>query len=325
MPPLQLRDSRTGSEAKILPELGFNCFQFSGVVNGRRVEVIDSDPDFETGGTRPSASGIPLLFPFPNRIAAGQFAWEGRPYNLPLNKPPNAIHGFVFDRAWRVTFADSVTAVAEFQLSREAPDRMDLWPSDFVIQVKYALRGNALFSEITVRNPGDVPLPWGFGTHSYFRVPLSPTSSRGRCLIQVPAAQTWELRDSLPTGRRMPVTADRDLREGWELQDRQLDDVYTDLAKTGNSSASDSSPQWIQTVLMDAEAGIEVVQSFDTSFREVVAFTPPHGRSICMEPYTCVTNAVTLQQQGVDAGWNVLAPHSETRMWIAIEVGPVLA
>lgn len=325
MPPILLRDNRTGSQAKILPELGFNCFQFSGVVGGRRVEVIDSDPDFEKGGTRPSASGIPLLFPFPNRIAHGQFQWEGRAYSLPLNKPPNAIHGFVVDRPWKVTHVDDVTAVAEFQLSREAPDRINLWPTDFLIEVKYALRGNALFSEIIVRNPSQTPLPWGFGTHSYFKVPLTAESSRDRCLIQVPADQTWELTDSLPTGRRLPVTAAGDLRDGLELQGRTLDEVYTDLTLTGDALAVDQTARWVQTVLMDAEAGIEVVQSFDTSFREVVAFTPPHGRSICMEPYTCVTNAINLQQQGIDAGLQVLAPGEEARMWISIEVGPVLA
>ena len=29
---------------------------------------------------------------------------------------------------------------------------------------------------------------------------------------------------------------------------------------------------------------------------------PPHREAICLEPYTCTTDAINLQQQGVNAG-----------------------
>ena len=35
---------------------------------------------------------------------------------------------------------------------------------------------------------------------------------------------------------------------------------------------------------------------------------PPHRQAVCLEPYTCVTDAVNLQQNGVAAGWKVLPP-----------------
>ena len=41
---------------------------------------------------------------------------------------------------------------------------------------------------------------------------------------------------------------------------------------------------------------------------EVVAFTPPHRQAVCLEPYTWTTDAINLQQQGVNAGLRVLAP-----------------
>ena len=44
------------------------------------------------------------------------------------------------------------------------------------------------------------------------------------------------------------------------------------------------------------------------NFRESVLFVPPHRRAVCVEPYTCVTDAVNLQQRGVDAGWRELPP-----------------
>ena len=46
-------------------------------------------------------------------------------------------------------------------------------------------------------------------------------------------------------------------------------------------------------------------------FREIVLFTPPHRNAVCVEPYTCVTDAVNLQANGVDAGWRELAPEEQ--------------
>jgi aldose 1-epimerase len=39
-----------------------------------------------------------------------------------------------------------------------------------------------------------------------------------------------------------------------------------------------------------------------------VVFTPPHREAVCLEPYTCMTDAINLQQRGVEAGWRVLPP-----------------
>ena len=44
------------------------------------------------------------------------------------------------------------------------------------------------------------------------------------------------------------------------------------------------------------------------AFRELVAFTPPHRQAVCLEPYTCTTDAINLQQRGINAGLRVLAP-----------------
>ena len=51
------------------------------------------------------------------------------------------------------------------------------------------------------------------------------------------------------------------------------------------------------------------------SFRELVAFTPPHRHAVALEPYTCTPDAINLQQRGVDAGWRVLDAGQE---WSAV-------
>jgi aldose 1-epimerase len=314
---ITLHDRAAGSAAKILPDRGFNCFSFEVTIDGRPIEVLDAEPDFVAGTARPSSSGIPLLFPFPNRIRDGRFRWADRDYSLPLPEgKPNAIHGLVIDREWRVVDQSEQHVTGEFQLSRDAADCCDQWPTDFRIKVRYALAGETLRCDIHVSNPDTKPLPWGFGTHPYFRVPLSPQSCVGDCLVQAPTAEVWELDDFLPTGRKLPVSGGRDLRDGQALAGLKLDDVLTGV------TAHDGQ---VRTIVMDPQAGLQVMQVFDASFRELVAYTPPHGRSVCLEPYTCVTDAVNLQPRGIDSGWRVLAPGAEVHLWFAIHVGRVIA
>src|SRR5690606_38055991 len=111
------------------------------------------------------------------------------------------------------------------------------------------------------------------------------------------AAEEWVLRDCHPAGRRRPGGPHNDLRTGVTLANRKLDDVLTGLGATGGR---------IQTAITDPDAGLQVVQEFPEEFRELVVFTPPWMDAVCMEPYTCVTDAINLQAAGVDAGWQEL-------------------
>ena len=317
MPELILRDESYGSQARLLPEVGFNCFSFQVPANGELIEVLDAEAGFELGDKRGTRSGIPWLFPFPNRIEKGRFTWRGKDYELPVSDAfGNAIHGFVMDRPWRVVAADSQLAIAEFQLSLDAPERLPLWPSDFLIEVRYTLREACLRADVRIVNAGNQPLPWGLGTHPYFKVPLSQRSQQDQCLVQVPATETWELIDCLPTGQRRPVEPRTDLRTGSELGSLKLDDVLTGLEVQRRT---------VTTQLFDPAAGLQVTQVTDDIFRECVVFTPPGRPCICIEPYTCVTNAINLEQRGIDAGWRILPAGGEIRTWLEIHVGPILA
>ncbi len=319
-PIITLTDPTTGSTARIAPELGFNCFEFVARIHDWSVSVLDSDEQFPLGGLRPSGHGIPLLFPFPNRIRDGRFEWAGREYLIPAesgrhDKDGNAIHGFCLDRKWRVVEQCARHVVGQFQLSVDAPDRRELWPADFLIEVRYELRGSTLRADIRIQNPDSMPLPWGFGTHPYFRLPLDSHSESSKCLIQVPADSEWILKDCLPSGEHRPVSRSKDLREGEYFDVLKLDDVLTDLVSESGV---------IETVILDEAAGLQVIQRCDACFREMVVFTPPGRSCVCIEPYTCVTDAIHLQARGIDAGWRVLPPGEQFRLWFEISAGTLL-
>lgn len=318
MPIAILTDPATGGTARIATELGLNCFDFEASVDGQSVKVIDSAEGFENGDKPVSHSGIPVLFPFPNRIRGGKFSWEGTDYELPeslvgYEGSGNAIHGFCLDRPWRVLEQTESSLKAEFQTSVDAPERLPLWPADAYIQIEYSLNNNCLRADILVRNPDSKPLPWGFGTHAYFRLPLADGAA-DECTVSAPAHKCWELESCLPTGRVVSPPKAAELNDSPRFGDIKLDDVYTNVEAENGV---------ITCEIMDGAAGLRVVQRCDDSFREIVAFTPPWTTAVCLEPYTCTTDAINLQQQGVDAGLRILGPGESWRGWIEIAAGRI--
>ncbi len=300
-----LRDPDVGSSAHVLPGFGFNCFRFTAVAGGSEVEVLWAEDGFETGSRRPSGSGIPILFPFPGRISGTTLDYQGRSYALEAGDGRgNAIHGFVLNRAWRVIERSGQHVVGQFQASVDDPAVCESWPADFRITLAYRLTGNVLAMEARLENPGDTPLPMGFGVHPYFRVPLGPVNvgdkhAAGRCRVCIPAAEYWELDGMLATGRRLPASERGNLAGGMDFSDTNFDDVFTALGFDGD---------WCTSTIADPPSGRTLRVSFDRAFRECVVYNPPHREAICIEPYTCVPGAIELAARNIDAGLRILAP-----------------
>lgn len=314
-----LKSADSDSTASISVDRGFNCFEFKADVEGQTVDVIDSQPNFADGEGRVSGNGIPLLFPFPNRIRGGRFSWDGQEYQLAEDKvgydgSGNAIHGFCIDRPWRIVEQGDDFVVGEFQLSKDAADRRELWPSDFIIRVHYELGGSNLHSQFEIFNPGAEVLPWGLGTHAYFKLPLSAESQAEKCVCLAPATKQWELIDCLPTGNKSELPEDFTLDEGVFFGEKKLDDVFSGVPAN-----------IVECLMMDPQAGIQIAQRNPGSFRELVIYTPPNRNAICFEPYTCVTDAINLEAQGIDTGWRTLGPAELFSTWIDISAEQIIA
>src|SRR5438105_6790040 len=131
-PTVWILDDGQGACLEVWPAMGFNAYRWT--VAGE--DILYRDPAF-FDEAKPTRSGIPILFPFPNRIRDGRFTWEGKTYQLPLNDATGkmAIHGFVCRTPWRVvdqgSDANSAWVTGEFTGSRDAPDTLAMWPADY--------------------------------------------------------------------------------------------------------------------------------------------------------------------------------------------------
>jgi aldose 1-epimerase len=298
---VSITDPATGASARILVSLGFNCFSWRPVLHDGPREMLWARQDFASGNQRASGSGVPLLFPFPGRIGKARFMFGAREYFLePGDRFGNAIHGFAYNRPWRPVEQSVNRVTGEFQASRDDPAVLARWPGDFRIRVGYTIEGLRLATQIECENTGTGPLPYGLGTHAYFRLPLSDGADPEMTEVTVPATKVWEARDQLPTGRLLPTYGHSDLASAQPLAGRSFDTYFTHLqpSRTGI----------VETILADPRSGRTLVQTFTHDFTQCVVYTPVHREAICLEPYTCVPDPFRLAAEGHPTGLKILEP-----------------
>jgi aldose 1-epimerase len=211
-----LHDDATGASASVLPSYGFNLFDLRLPAAGEVRKVVESFPDFAENPRSPARNGVPVLFPYPNRINRGTFTFRGKTYRLPVNSGTHSIHGFALSAPWDVveqTSAGGEAAITgRYQISKNTPEMREHWPTDAVLQIRYALSGRRLTMTVSVTNPTADDLPYGFGIHPYYRLPFKPDGDPERTRVVVPASEFWVLDGYIPTGERRPVDDRLDFR-----------------------------------------------------------------------------------------------------------------
>jgi len=267
--------------AEVAPELGNNCFAFC------TREPILEPVGFDDFLKKPTSYGIPILFPFPNRIKDGKFHFGDKCYTVDPSR-----HGFVRDKHWNV---DSTGASddqgawikSSLEAAQYPKEILDQFPFEFRIEVTYRLKNSTLEMETVVRNTGNEVMPLGFGIHPYFTRP-----ARGS--IQIPALKRWELTDYIPTGKILDVMERYDLRRPRDLSTLgDMDDVFTEPSVDPDG--------FVRCKLNNHDKQVQMVIEVDSAdFHEVAVYTPSDRQAICIEPYSCPTDAFNLYARGVE-------------------------
>lgn len=122
------------------------------------------DVEYMWQETQDRPSGIAtVLFPICGGLYQGRYTFEGREYTLPG-------HGFARRSPFRFERSPDGTG-AVFTLESDAATRA-MYPFDFSLAVAFRLEGATLSVEATVRNTGAATLPFAYGGHPGFNVPL---------------------------------------------------------------------------------------------------------------------------------------------------------
>ena len=155
-----LSDDSLGQEAVIVPGIGANCVSYKITHRGDRIDVLYPPPDAATLGERPSGFGIPILFPWPNRIEDSRFTFDGREVQLPVSDPsrPHELHGFVMGRPWDVVEKGASEDEGAFVRCRfratDFPEIGAQYPFAFDATATYVLKDGALSLTVAGLNTG---------------------------------------------------------------------------------------------------------------------------------------------------------------------------
>jgi aldose 1-epimerase len=283
--------------AVIAPEAGFQCRGYS--VGGVDVVAGPQDPEADWKA-HPFRSGIPILFPWPGRIADGRFSYGGHDVKLPINDAGHncAIHGLTYNRVFKVTRKGPYFVAARLD-SRTDAELSALWPWPFVLELDYEV-GNGLRLHAVVENVGPSTLPFGIGAHPYFHAPLNERGKRTEMQVEGDVDKHWQLDARLlPTSQRLEAPAGRlDVRKPVTLGTDNLDDAYTLASNRGERASR----------LIDPQMKIAVELRAAPIFKHLVLFAPPAPDVVALEPYTCGPDAFNLASKGIDGGMLELQP-----------------
>ncbi len=231
---------------------------------------------------RGSTMGIPLLYPWANRLAALRYPGPHGDVQLARENPllkfdPNGlpIHGAIpGSLEWEVLGRPSAAAnELRARLHWQRPELLEIFPFAHVLEVRARIDDATLTIETSVDAPGDspVPVPVSFGYHPYLTL---PGSDRRAWQVELPVTRELLLDDRMiPTGVAEPLARDR-----FPLGDESLDDAYAGLRHPAVFAVSAGARR------------IELELREGYSFAQLYA---PAGESfVCFEPMTAPTNAL---------------------------------
>lgn len=230
---------------------------------------------------RGSSFGVPLLYPWANRLSGLTYAAAGATVQLdaaatPIRLDGNGlpIHGLLTaSRLWELGHATADDGGAEVMATLdfgEQPELLAGFPYPHAIALTHRLDAGGLQTTLTVMPTGDVPVPIAFGFHPY----LAPGGDRTAWLIDLPVT-THALLDArgLPTGSVEAVPSGPRA-----LADAAYDDLYPTL---------EPEPEF---AVETATRRLEV--SFGPTFPYAQVYAPTAADFICFEPMTAPTDAL---------------------------------
>ncbi|WP_369171088.1 aldose 1-epimerase [Streptomyces sp. R28] len=135
------------------------------------------------------------MVPWCGRIRDGRFLDGAVVRQMPLNAPPNAIHGTVRDGAWRVARVTDGEAVITYDL-------VEPWPYTGRVTQVVALTPDSLSLTISVETY-ETSFPAQIGWHPWFNRNLGGDGAQDVRLDFSPAWQEERGDDHLPTGNRI--------------------------------------------------------------------------------------------------------------------------
>jgi len=265
-------------EASFAPAAGM-----AGVsLRHRGDELLDRRAGVRAYVERGAVMGIPLLYPWANRLAAFDYAVDGRAVRLPPGPPlvrceehGLPIHGLLAGSPhWRVRSDGAAGDRAHLSaaLAFDAhPELLAAFPFPHALTLDATLDEGGLTIATTVTATGDVAVPVAFGFHPYLRL---PGVDRRSWMLELPARRSlFADARGIPTGHDEPEPP-----TALRLGARSFDDGFHGIADGARFAV--------------AGGDRRIAVTFARGYPAAQVFSPPGAAFVCFEPMTAPANAL---------------------------------
>jgi aldose 1-epimerase len=274
-------------QAEFRPALGMlgTSLRFRGVELLRRIDDLDA------ARMKGNTAGIPLLYPWANRLNSLQYRAAGRQVSLDpsssllhFDNHQLPMHGVPWSLlSWTVISSHTDTLTA--RLDWHNRDLLAIFPFPHHVEMAVHLLSHDLVIQTTVFADSGSPVPISFGFHPYFGI---PGIERAAWKLNAPAMQKLALDvQGIPTGGKTPS-----LSLSTHLANCSYDDGF---ALQGDHA----------TFLVEGN-GYSIAIEFESGFPIAQIFAPKDKEFIAIEPMSAETNALCSGE-----GLRVIAPGAQ--------------
>lgn len=231
-----------------------------------------------------------ILFPYPNRIDGGSYAYKGQTYQLPINDVDlnNNLHGLVFDKTFKISKLEASASSCQVEMDYDYPGDHLGFPFPYTLRLVYEIGTEGQLSlHFYVTNTGEDSFPYGIGWHPYF---LSPDLSNS--FLSFPSSRQIEQNErNIPTGQK-----ETEFKEDERLENQFYDDAF--VLHSGHCEFDNRS--YLANLHFRHPKG---------TYLQI--YTPPHRKSIAIEPMTCIANSFTNKigfaelEPGQESHWSI--------------------
>jgi len=283
---VQLSDEESGLEATFVPGANMLCCS----LRYRGEELLAQNDGVDAYARHGKTMGIPLLYPWANRLAAFDYSVAGKTVRVPHDSTRIAvdnnglpIHGVIGGRLdWKLTDPSppgpntNQSLQARLSWSESEPQLFELFPFRHDLLYEARFTDGRLAIEVTVHASGEDVVPVAFGFHPY----LAPGGPREQWQIELPAMRHLALdADQIPLAPDSPAGAvQASSTQRFELGAREFDDGFDSVANPARFAVT-AGERRIELELADGYPCAQV-------------YAPLDGHFICFEPMTAPANAL---------------------------------
>lgn len=268
------------------------------------LELLGRVDDLETAAAKGSTAGIPLLYPWANRLAAHSYAAAGRAVSLDPSSPllhsdehGLPMHGVPWSAlAWKLVESGDDAIVARLEWDRG--DLLEIFPFRHALEMRVTLLPEGLIVDTTLVAGPDSRVPVSFGFHPYFTL---PGVDRAQWRLELPVMSRLALDPrGIPTGAE-------ELFAGFGAR---LGDITFDHGFV--------LPDERQSFSL-AGGGRRITVELLEGYRYAQVFAPAGKPYVALEPMTAPTNALASGN-----GLRLVEPNGRfhARFWIRVDEVP---